>query len=316
MSLLFLVHIGLLVTETYYEYDQVNTNKPIWTRNSKDITEEEYKTFYKNFSNDWQDYIMKHHFTVEGNYEFTVLLYIPHKDKMAMFNPNRKNNNIKLHVRRVFITDECKELVPEYMVEFLKGIVDSNDLPLNVSREMLQENKIIGIIRKQIVKKVLTLLLNTAKDEPETYMTFYKEFSKNIKLGVHDDSKNKDKLVKLLRFKSSNNTDKLISFDDYIKDMKEGQTDIYYITGDSIKSIINSPYMEQLKSKGYNVFTMDEPIDEYVMRQLTEYEGKKLINISKAGLDLDDVSKEDKEKMDKDYEPLFKLIKDTLHIHL
>lgn len=300
------------VTETYYEYEQVNNDKPVWVLPPKEVTKEEYEKFYKSFSNDYQEYQYVSHFRVEGNHEFTCLLYIPKNKPFDMFQQEKKKqNNIKLHVKRVFITDECGDkLIPEYL-SFVKGVVDSNDLPLNVSREMLQQNKVLDIIKKQIVKKVLDLLEESAKEEPEKYVKFYEQFQKYIKLGVHDDDKNRDKLKKLLRFFSANHKDKAISFDDYVKEMKEGQSDIYYITGESVKSVEDSPYIEGLKSKGYDVLFLTDPIDEYVTQHLKEFDSKKFVDVSREGLDLQN-NKEEKEKIEKEYEPLCKHIKEIL----
>ena len=300
------------ITETFTEYDQVNNNKPIWLLTPKDVTEEQHKEFYKIFSNDSQDYQFVVHTKVEGNYEFTCLLYIPKNKPFDMFQQEKnKGNNVKLYVRRVFITDDCtNKLIPEYL-SFVKGVVDSNDLPLNVSREMLQHTKVFDVIKKHIVKKILDMLDDSATNSPLDYIKFYGQFQQHIKLGVIDDSKNRDRLIKLLRFYSTSNKDKLISLDNYLNAMKEDQKQIYYITGESIKSVEDSPYMENLKSKGYDVLFFTDPIDEYVAQHLKKFGDKDLVDISREGLDLN-TNKEDKEKVDKEFEPLCKCIKEIL----
>ena len=299
------------IKETFTEYDQVNNNKPIWISQPKDVTEEEYKKFYRTFSNDNQDYQYVSHFRVEGTYEFTCLLYIPKNKPFDMFQEKKKQNNLKLHVRRVFITDECGDkLIPEYL-SFVKGIVDSNDLPLNVSREMLQHNKILDNIKKQIVKKVLDLLHDSATNDTENYLKFYAQHQKYIKLGIHDDEKNRERLIKLARFFSINSKNKLISLDEYSKNMNQDQKQIYFITGESIKSVEDSPFMENIREKGYDVLLLTDPIDEYITQHLKKFDDKQFVDISREGLDLG-TNKEDKEKMDKEFEPLCKFIKEVL----
>ena len=299
-------------TETYDEWEYVNQEKPIWTRNPKDITQEQYASFYKAISNDYDDHLDVTHFSVEGQLEFKGILYIPQKAPFDMFDGGiKKPNNIKLYVRRVFITDNCEDLVPEYL-RFVKGVIDSEDLPLNISRETLQQNKIMKVIKKNIMKKCLDLF-NSISEDNDKYTKFYDQFGKNIKLGVHEDSVNRDKLASFLRYESSKSGSVLTSFDEYISGMKEGQKGIYYITGESKKSIMNSPFLEKLRKRDIEVLYMTEPLDEYVSQQLKEYSGQKFICITKENLQLDDSSeKETFEETKKSYEKVCTYIKSVL----
>ena len=229
-----------------------------------------------------------------------------------MFNDEKKNKNIKLYVRRIFITDECDDLIPKYL-SFVKGIVDSEDLPLNISREMLQQNKILKVIKKHLVKRCLTMFTELSEDI-DKYKIFYEQFSKNIKLGINEDESNRSKLAKLLRYNSSKYLDKYISLDEYISRMSDTQQNIYYIIGESKEMVKNSPFLEKLNKKGYEVLYMYDPIDEYCTQQLKEYEGKKLINITKEGLVLEQTEEEKKQYEEdiKNTENLLKLIKEVL----
>ncbi|MEX4028721.1 heat shock protein 90 [Haemophilus influenzae] len=299
-------HIGLPVEMLTKEYDdegkecgekweKINKSDALWTRSKTDVSDEEYKEFYKHLSHDFADPVTWAHNKVEGNQAYTSLLYVPAKAPWDLFNREHKHG-LKLYVQRVFIMDDAEQFMPNYL-RFMRGLIDSNDLPLNVSREILQDNKITAALRKALTKRSLQMLEKLAKDDTEKYLQFWKEFGLVLKEGPAEDFANKETVAKLLRFASTHNdsSEQTVSLEDYISRMKEGQKAIYYITADSYVAAKNSPHLELFNKKGIEVLLLSDRIDEWMLSYLTEFDGKQLQSITKADLDLGDLADKESE---------------------
>ncbi|MDO4431214.1 MAG: molecular chaperone HtpG [Lonepinella koalarum] len=304
-------HIGLPVEILAKDYDdegkekgvkweKINKAQALWTRSKGDISDEEYKEFYKHLSHDFSDPLLWQHNKVEGNQEYTSLLYVPSKAPWDLFNREQKHG-LKLYVQRVFIMDDAEVFMPNYL-RFMRGLLDSNDLPLNVSREILQDNKTTAALRKALTKRALQMLEKLAQDDVEKYAGFWKEFGLVLKEGVGEDFANREQIAKLYRFASTHNesSEQNVSFSDYIGRMKEGQKAIYYITADSYIAAKNSPHLELLNKKGIEVLLLSDRIDEWMLSYLTEFDGKPLQSITKSNLDLGDLADQAPEQKEQD----------------
>ncbi|XP_054883204.1 endoplasmin [Poeciliopsis prolifica] len=299
------------VEKTVWDWELMNDIKPIWQRPAKEVEEDEYKAFYKTFSKDSDDPLAHIHFTAEGEVTFKSILFIPTSAPRGLFDEygSKKNDYIKLFVRRVFITDDFNDMMPKYL-NFVKGVVDSDDLPLNVSRETLQQHKLLKVIRKKLVRKTLDMIKKIADDQYNE--KFWKEFGTNVKLGVIEDHSNRTRLAKLLRFQTSNSDTVLSSLEQYVERMKEKQDKIYFMAGTSRKEAESSPFVERLLKKGYEVIYLTEPVDEYCIQALPEFDGKRFQNVAKEGVKFEesDKAKEKREALEKEFEPLTTWLKD------
>uniref|UniRef100_A0A669BHT7 Heat shock protein 90, beta (grp94), member 1 n=1 Tax=Oreochromis niloticus TaxID=8128 RepID=A0A669BHT7_ORENI len=301
------------VEKTVWDWELMNDIKPIWQRPAKEVEEDEYKAFYKTFSKDNDDPMAHIHFTAEGEVTFKSILFVPTSAPRGLFDEygSKKNDYIKLFVRRVFITDDFNDMMPKYL-NFIKGVVDSDDLPLNVSRETLQQHKLLKVIRKKLVRKTLDMIKKIAEEQYND--KFWKEFGTNIKLGVIEDHSNRTRLAKLLRFQTSNSETDLSSLEQYVERMKEKQDKIYFMAGTSRKEAESSPFVERLLKKGYEVIYLTEPVDEYCIQALPEFDGKRFQNVAKEGVKFDESekAKEKREALEKEFEPLTTWLKDKI----
>uniref|UniRef100_A0A3P9KWI2 Endoplasmin n=1 Tax=Oryzias latipes TaxID=8090 RepID=A0A3P9KWI2_ORYLA len=299
------------VEKTVWDWELMNDIKPIWQRPSKEVEEDEYKAFYKTFSKDSEDPLTHIHFTAEGEVTFKSILFVPSAAPRGLFDEygSKKNDFVKLFVRRVFITDDFNDMMPKYL-NFVKGVVDSDDLPLNVSRETLQQHKLLKVIRKKLVRKTLDMIKKIAEEQYNE--KFWKEFGTNIKLGVIEDHSNRTRLAKLLRFQTSNSETGLASLEQYVERMKEKQDKIYFMAGTSRKEAESSPFVEKLLKKGYEVIYLTEPVDEYCIQALPEFDGKRFQNVAKEGVKFEESekAKEKREALEKEFEPLMTWLKD------
>uniref|UniRef100_A0A8C7RF60 Endoplasmin n=1 Tax=Oncorhynchus mykiss TaxID=8022 RepID=A0A8C7RF60_ONCMY len=300
------------VEKTVWDWELMNDIKPIWQRPAKEVEEDEYKAFYKTFSRDTDEPISHIHFTAEGEVTFKSILFVPAAAPRGLFDEygSKKNDFIKLFVRRVYITDDFHDMMPKYL-NFVKGMVDSDDLPLNVSRETLQQHKLLKVIRKKLVRKTLDMIKKIAEEQYNE--KFWKEFGTNIKLGVIEDHSNRTRLAKLLRFQTSNSDTVLASLEQYVERMKEKQDKIYFMAGTSRQEAESSPFVEKLLKRGYEVIYLTEPVDEYCIQALPEFDGKRFQNVAKEGVKFDesDKTKEKREGLEKEYEPLTTWMKDS-----
>ena len=309
-------HIGLPVEMLTKEYDdegkeigekweKINKSDALWTRSKNDISDEEYKEFYKHLSHDFVDPLLWAHNKVEGNQEYTSLLYVPSKAPWDLFNREHKHG-LKLYVQRVFIMDDAEQFMPNYL-RFMRGLIDSNDLQLNVSREILQDNKTTAALRKALTKRSLQMLEKLAKEDADKYQQFWKEFGLVLKEGPAEDFGNKETIAKLLRFASTHNdsSEQTVSLEDYVTRMKEGQKAIYYITADSYVAAKNSPHLELFNKKGIEVLLLSDRIDEWMLSYLTEFDGKPLQTITKADLDLGDLADKEETEAQKEQDKAF-----------
>ncbi|QYJ91594.1 molecular chaperone HtpG [Shewanella halotolerans] len=307
---------GEAIPATEGHWKAMNKATALWTRNKSDVTDEEYQEFYKHISHDFADPLLWSHNRVEGKQEYTSLLYIPSKAPWDLWNRDRKHG-LKLFVQRVFVMDDAEQFMPSYL-RFVQGLIDSNDLPLNVSREILQDNKITTALRTAVTKRVLGMLEKLAKNDPEKYQTFWAEFGQVLKEGPAEDFANKEKIAGLLRFASThtNEAAHTVSLSDYVERMKEGQSKIYYIVADSHEAAANSPHLELLRKKGIEVLLMSERIDEWLINHLTEFDGKQLHSVTRGDLELgeleDAAEKEAQEKLETESEGLVKRVKEVL----
>jgi len=294
-------------TQKVFREETLNSMKAIWAKNKSEVTDEEYEEFYKHISHDWNPPMERLHKRFEGTTEYTALLYIPSKMPFDLRMPDHKHG-VHLYCKRVFIMDDCKELIPEYL-SFIQGVVDAPDLNLNISREILQKDSLVRNIRKNLVKGILSLLENM---EPEKYSQFYDEFGPIIKVGIPTDFENKDRIAKLLRYKTTKSDGTYISLQEYLDRMQPDQEDIYYITGENLSALLNSPHLERLKDKDIEVVLMSDPVDEWVVQGLHEYEGKKLKSAEKGDLGLDEI--DDKKK--DEFSALFDFIRSHLETRI
>ncbi|UJF23307.1 molecular chaperone HtpG [Shewanella sp. OMA3-2] len=307
---------GEKIPATEGSWKSMNKATALWTRNKADISDEEYQEFYKHISHDYSDALKWAHNRVEGKQEYTSLLYIPAKAPFDMFNRDQKHG-LKLFVQRVFVMDDAEQFMPTYL-RFVKGLIDSNDLPLNVSREILQDNKVTQTLRQALTKRALGMLEKIAKDDPEQYQSFWAEFGQVLKEGPAEDYANRERIAGLLRFASTNDNSAAttVSLEDYIGRMKEGQEKIYYIVADSHDAAVNSPHLELLRKKGIEVLLMSERIDEWLINHLTEFKGKQLHSVTKGDLELgsleDEADKEAQEKVAEEAKGLVERIKAAL----